>query len=75
VPGAKGLKGSVDDGRNSVAVEAFRHLDADLSRASGTLGAGVEVTEGAAAHGRGLAMESAGHDVATFVDHKILSCG
>jgi len=75
LPGRKGLQGSVNDGLSAFAVEPVRHCDADFARASGTLGAGVKVTERAAAHGGRLAMEPAGHDVTTFVDHEVLSCG
>jgi hypothetical protein len=39
----------------------------------GALGAGVEVAEPTAPHGGGLAVESAGHDVTTFVGHEVLS--
>jgi hypothetical protein len=74
VSGGKGLKGSVDGGWSGFAVEPVRHFNADLVRTGGTLGAGVEVTERAAAHGGRLAMESAGHDVTTFVVHEVLSC-
>jgi hypothetical protein len=42
---------------------------------SRALGAGVEVAEGAAAHGGRLAMESAGHTGTTFGDHEVFSCG
>jgi hypothetical protein len=35
--------------------------------------AGVEVAEPTAPHGGGLAVESAGHDVTTFVGHEVLS--
>ena len=73
-PGGKGLKGSVDGGLSGFAVEPVRHFNANLVRAGWTLGAGVEVTERAAAHGGRLAMESAGHDVTTFVVHEVLSC-
>jgi hypothetical protein len=75
VPGGKGLQGLVDDGLSAFAVEPVGHCDAGFARASGTLGAGVEVTESAAAHGGRLAVKSAGHDVMTFVDHEVLSCG
>ena len=74
VPGGKGLQGSVDDGLSAFAVEPVRYCDADFARASGTLGAGVKVTERAAAHGGRLARESAGHDVTTFVVHEVPSC-
>src|ERR1039458_2261934 len=59
----KGLQDAVEEGRSAFTVELGRHLNAGLSGADGKLGAGVEVTEIAAAHDRGLAMESAGHDV------------
>jgi len=75
VAGGKGLQSSVDDDLSAFAVELVGHFNAGLARASGTLGACVEVTERAAAHGGRLAMESAGHDVTTFVDHEVLSCG
>ena len=75
VPGGKGMQSSVDDDLSAFAVEPVRHFNAGLTWASGTLGTGVEVTERAAAHGGRLAMESAGHDVTTFVDHEVLSCG
>ena len=75
VSGGKGLQGSVYDDPSAFAVEPVRHFNAGLAWASGTLGAGVEVTERAAAHGRRLAVESAGHDVTTFFVHEILSWG
>jgi hypothetical protein len=75
MPGGKSLQGSVDDGLSAFAVEPVGHWDADLVRASGTLEAGVKVTERVAAHGWRLAVGPAGHDVTTFVDHEILSCG
>jgi hypothetical protein len=73
VSGGKGLKGLVEDGLSAFTVELDGHFDTCLSRASGTLGAGMEVTEDAAAHGGGLAMESAGHDVTTFGEHGVPS--
>ncbi len=75
VPVGEGLHGSVDGDLSAFAVEPVGHFNAGLAWASGTLGAGVEVTERAAAHGGRLAMESAGHDVTTFFDHEVLSCG
>ena len=71
----QGLQGSVDDGLSALAVEQLGYCDAGFARANGTLGAGVKVAKRAAAHGGRLAMESTGHDVTTFVDHEVLSCG
>lgn len=75
VPGSKGLQGSVDDGQITFAVEPIRYFNAGFAREGGALGAGVKVTERAAAHGGRLAMDSAGHDVTAFLDHVFLSCG
>jgi hypothetical protein len=75
VSGGKGLKGSVEEGLSAFSVEPVGHFNANFARAGGTLGAGVEIAESATAHGGRLAMESAGHDVTTFVDHEVLSCG
>jgi hypothetical protein len=69
----KGLKGLVDDGLSAFTVELGGHLNTCLAGADGALGAGVEVTESTAAHGGGLAMESAGHEVTTFGVHGVLS--
>ena len=68
--GGKSLEGSVDDGLGAFAVEQGGHFNAGLAGRGGMLGAGVEVTERTAAHGGRLAMESAGHDVTTFVVHR-----
>jgi hypothetical protein len=75
VAGGKGLHDSMDDDLSAFAVEPVGYFNAGLAWANGTLGAGVEITERAAAHGGRLAVESAGHDVTTFFDHKVLSCG
>jgi hypothetical protein len=48
-------------------------LRCDFALARGALRAGVEVAEGAAAHGGRLAVEPAGHDLTTFVEHEVLS--
>jgi hypothetical protein len=69
----KGLNGSVEHGQSAYAVEPDGHFNAGLVRAGGTQGAGLEVTEIAAAHGWGLAMESAGQDVTTFGVHGVPS--
>ena len=47
---------------DAFAVEQGGRLNAFLAGTGGTPGAGVEVTERAAAHGGRLAVESAGHD-------------
>jgi hypothetical protein len=65
----------VDDGLLAFAIEQGGHLNAFLAGTGGTPGAGVKVTEKAAAHGGRLAVESAGHDVTTFVVHEFPSCG
>lgn len=75
VPVGKGLHDSVDCDLGAFAVEPVGHFNAGLAWTNGTMGAGVEVTEGAGSHGGRLAMESAGHDVTTFFDHEVLSCG
>ena len=59
-PGGEGLDGLTDDELGASGVEPGRHLNADLAGTHGTLGAGVKVTEGAAAHGGRLAMETLG---------------
>jgi hypothetical protein len=69
----EGFQDAVEEGRCALTVEPGGHLNAGLSRPDGALGAGVEVTESASAHGRGLAMESAGHDVTTFGGHGVRS--
>jgi hypothetical protein len=69
----KGLNGSVEHGQSTFAVEPGGHFNAGLARAGRTPGAGVEVTEIAAAHGGGLTMESARHDVTTFGGHGVPS--
>src|ERR1035437_10726958 len=71
----KGLNGLVDHVRSAFTVEPDGHFNAGLSGADRALGAGVEVAVGAAAHGGGLAMESAGHEVTAFGGHGVLSCG
>ena len=73
MPGGKGLNGLVDHVRSAFTVEPDGHFNAGLVRAGGTQGAGLEVTEIAAAHGWGLAMESAGQDVTTFGVHGVPS--
>ena len=75
VSGGEGLDGSVEDVLSAFAVELAGDWNADLARAGRALGAAMEVTEGASAHGGRLAVESAGHYVPTFVDHEVLSWG
>jgi hypothetical protein len=69
----KGFHDSVDEELGAFAVEPVGHFDAGFAGVGGALGAGVEVAEPTAPHGGGLAVESAGHDVTTFVGHEVLS--
>ena len=69
----KGLQDVVEEGRCAFTVEAGGHFNGGFAGPDGKLGAGVEVTEIAAAHDRGLAMESAGHDASTFGGHRVPS--
>jgi hypothetical protein len=55
-PGGEGLDDLMDGGLDTFWVEAVRNLETKLVGGGGTLSAGVEVTEGATAHGRRLAV-------------------